>query len=80
MSDDPRNRMEDVEIRRPAGYQYGNGPDIYYGQAITVGPIYRARIMEAPRDQADIDWIDNVLATRIAPGGTLELTYRQAPS
>ena len=68
MSMDARTRMEDVEVRH--GCQYGNGPDIFYGQALTGYPIHRARIMEAPHGQQDIDWIDNVLATRIAPGTT----------
>lgn len=62
----------DVEVHHPGdGKTYGNGPVIYYGQALTGRPIDNATLMDAPRDQRDQEWIDAVLSCRILPGGVV---------
>lgn len=59
------------------GYRYSDRDQIRYGQAITGWPIRLATITEAPRNDDERAWIDEVLATFITPKGRIIHAYKE---
>jgi hypothetical protein len=64
-----------VEVRRPENRQPERTDVIYYGHGYTGRAIDIAELMDPPRHQADRDWIEQVLATRITPDGAIHHYY-----
>ncbi|MGC0237294.1 hypothetical protein [Arthrobacter sp. SD76] len=69
-------RTVTVSHARPAT---GRGHTHYcYGDAITGRPIIQANVVDAPRNQEDVEWLREYLPSYIGPGGTVNLDYDPA--
>ncbi|MDJ0321847.1 hypothetical protein [Pseudarthrobacter sp. PS3-L1] len=57
--------------------QWPNSHYVCYGQGTTGWHIRQATITEAPRDEADRQWIRESLETRITPDGHIIHAYKE---
>ena len=70
-------RTVTVSHTRPAT---GRGQTHYrYGDAITGRPIIQADVVDAPRNQNDVEWLRDYLPRYIGPGGIINLDYDREP-
>ena len=53
------------------GDTYGHDAKVYYGQRFSGAIFDHVEIIDHPQSISDLEWIEEHLKTRIAPGGTI---------